>query len=175
MKKRFACIVLAAVMVLSLMGCTVTKTETRTEVVTDASGKTTTTTTTITNENGKVTEKTETLEEDPTEQGPIVATITFVNETGEDIYGLYFTSAKSDSWGGNALGDDIMEDGDFVRFDNALTYTLDEALWDLKTVDKDGNTLEFNDLDMTLAADPTNIGILLTSDPEAGTYSVTIE
>lgn len=47
MKKSIALIVLAAVMVFTLMACSYSSTETRTEVVTDANGHTTTTTTQI--------------------------------------------------------------------------------------------------------------------------------
>lgn len=177
MKKKIAAIVMAVVMVFALMGCSVSKTVTKTETVTDANGKTTTTTTITTNQNGTKTEST-TVEEsvEETESNRTVATLAFENNTEVDIYKLKFTSTKSDDWGDNVLGDNApLENGETITFHDAFTYSADDTLWDLKLVDQNDESLEFSELDVSLAADPENITIVLTYNAADNTYSATVE
>ncbi|MDC7240400.1 MAG: hypothetical protein PQJ50_08565 [Spirochaetales bacterium] len=44
-------------------------------------------------------------------RNPVYRDITFINETGEDIYYLYVSSRDSMYWGEDLLGDDILDEG----------------------------------------------------------------
>lgn len=176
MKKRIVFALVAAVAVVSLMGCNVTTTKTYTETTTDADGNTTTTTTTTTN--GETT--TETTESGPAEETKeaelTVATIAFDNETNFDFAELYFSPADSDDWGDNILGDDApLAVGEMITYNNALTYSEDSAVWDIKAVDADGNNVEFDGADMLTASDAENIDIVFEYDAENESYSATIQ
>jgi hypothetical protein len=64
--------------------------------------------------------------------GPVV---TVVNGTGFDIYFLYISQSDVDDWEEDLLGDEILEDGDFIRI------TLPAAgLWDIMAEDEDEDT-----------------------------------
>ena len=83
-----------------------------------------------------------------------------VNNTGVDIYHLYVSPSDSNTWGNDILGEDVLlaNDSNDIVFDKAET----SALWDLKISDKDGNELEWTQLDLltiskiTLNYDGTN-------------------
>lgn len=178
MKKRILSIVLVALMVLSLAACGVsyTSTSTTTETHTDANGNTTTTTTTTTNDNGK-TETTTTVEE-TTADSKIVADLTFSNDAGFDLTGLYFSSSDDDTWSENILeasGYGTLEDGYYVTFEKSFTYSADSVLWDMKIEDADGNYVQFEDIDISVGADPENITLAITYDAVEDSYTVTVE
>ena len=156
MKKRIVFALVAAVAVVSLMGCNVTTTKTYTE------------TTTETTESGPAEE---------TEEAELtVATIAFDNETNFDFAELYFSPADSDDWGDNILGDDApLAVGEMITYNNALTYSEDSAVWDIKAVDADGNNVEFDGADMLTASDAENIDIVFEYDAENESYSATIQ
>lgn len=69
---------------------------------------------------------------------------TLVNRTGVAISELYISSAKSDDWEEDVLGQDVLEDGASVD----ITFSPKEkaALWDLKIVDADGDEVTWENL-----------------------------
>ena len=175
MKKRIVATMIAMVAAISLMGCGITTTSTYTETTTDADGNTVTTTTTTTN--GETT--TETTESAaPAEEEEIVttvATVAFENQTDFEFAEMYFASGAADNWGENILGDTPLAIGSVVTYTDALTYSSDNTVWDMKVVDAEGNNVEFNGADMTVAADPENIYITFIFDEEAQSYTAEIQ
>ena len=183
MKKKIVLTMVAMVTAASLMGCgiTTTTTTTYTETTTDADGNTTTTTTTTTN--GETTTETtesgpeEEVEEVAEEEAELtVATITFENETDFDFAELYFALSASDNWGNEILGDDApLAVGEYITYPDALTYSEENSVWDIKAVDADGNNVEFNGADMLASSDPTNIYITIEYDSETQSYSASMQ
>ena len=166
----------ATVMMVGLMtGCTVTKTSTSTTTTTDADGNTTTTTTTSSSENGKTTTETTTETTSASDSESTVASLAISNETGADLYEMYFSLNESDSWGENILDDDDpLLNGYTITYTDALTYNENGLIWDLKAADQEGNSIEFEGLDLSFAADPENITILLSLEDD-GTYSAEVQ
>jgi hypothetical protein len=70
-----------------------------------------------------------------------------VNQTGVNIYSIYIAPHDSEEW-----GDDVMEE-DILR--NTETLDLEfhpksrSALWDLRIEDKDGESVEWEGLNLT--------------------------
>ena len=65
--------------------------------------------------------------------------IRIVNNTGYDVYYLYISPSDSDDWGGDILGEEILENGKTFTFE--LPYPLssyDE--YDIGMEDEDGDT-----------------------------------
>ena len=184
MKKKIVLTMVAMVAAVSLMGCNVTTTSTYTETTTDADGNTTTTTTTTTNgetttettESGPEEEVEEVEEAAETEAELTVATITFENETDFDFAELYFALSASDNWGDEILGEDApLAVGEYITYPEALTYSEDTSVWDVKAVDAEGNNIEFAEIDMTSSSDPTNIYLLFETEGDGQSYSITIQ
>lgn len=184
-KKKILMAAAAVILALALVGCHVSAstTTTTTESHTDANGTTTTTTTTTTFENGKANENTTTVvEEAETEDEAedeivhTVATIAFRNDSGMDIYALYFAAASAEDWGGNAVKEgEPLQDGYTTTFEDALTYSEENLLWDMLIEDADGNEYRFNGLDVSEAADPEFITVVITCAPEKDSYTAYIE
>ena len=182
MVKMMTAALTAACLMGMLTGCTTTKSETTTTTTTDANGNTTTTTTSKTTENGKTTESTtttttsETAEEENTAEdsaASYVATLSISNETGADIYALYFSSNQSDEWGDSIIDEgDPLEDGYTITYHDAFTYDSDYLIWDLQAEDADGNAITFEGLDMSYAEDPENITISLCVEDDGYTAYV---
>lgn len=165
--------VVAAAAAISIMGCSVTTSETKTVTVTE-NGKTTTTTTV--KKNGKVVSQNKTEEEETTEAEieHIVATIAFDNEAQFDIEEMYFALGTSDNWGEEILRDDApLKDGEKITFHEALTYSEDSLYWELKAVDAEGASVEFG-LDLSNVEDPNNITVLLEYDEKEDEFTATI-
>lgn len=178
MKKKILSVVIVAALVLTMAACgvNVTSTSTTTETHTDANGNTTTTTTTTTTENGK-TETTTTVEESSAENAQTVADVTFQNDTDFDIAELYFTGANEDNWGVNIIeAADLgkLEADTHVTFEQAFKYTMDDVLWDMKVVDENGDYLQFEEIDISAAADPENITIIICN-AEGDSYGYIVE
>jgi hypothetical protein len=72
---------------------------------------------------------------------------TLVNETGVEIHSLHVSPADADKWGPDILGEDTLEDGQSVE----IKFHRDEEAdkWDLRIEDKDGNAIEWEDLNLT--------------------------
>lgn len=71
---------------------------------------------------------------------------TLVNATGIEIHELYVSPHKSDDWEEDILGQDTLPEGESV----AIHFSpKDKAkLWDLKIVDKDGHSVEWESLNL---------------------------
>src|ERR1051325_6931512 len=68
------------------------------------------------------------------------------NQTGVEIHWLYVSPHSSDDWEEDVLGRDTLPNGDSVKitFDDRDKHVH----WDLKVTDKDGNALEWYDLNL---------------------------
>ena len=68
------------------------------------------------------------------------------NQTGVEIHSVYVSPHSSDDWQEDVLGRDTLPNGESVKitFDDRDKH----AHWDLKVTDKDGNSLEWYDLNL---------------------------
>ena len=68
------------------------------------------------------------------------------NQTGVEIHSLYVSPHSADDWEEDILGKDMLAAGD------SLKITFDDrdkhVHWDLKVTDKEGNSLEWYDLNL---------------------------
>ena len=71
---------------------------------------------------------------------------TLVNKTGVEIHALHVAPHESDDWEEDVLGRDTLPDGASVD----VKFDRDEkaAMWDLRIEDKDGNHIEWENLDL---------------------------
>ncbi|MFN2578447.1 MAG: hypothetical protein ABR607_12235 [Pyrinomonadaceae bacterium] len=71
---------------------------------------------------------------------------TLHNQTGVEIHSLYVSPHSTDDWEEDILGKDTLDSGE------SLKITFDDrdkhVHWDLKVTDKDGNALEWYDLNL---------------------------
>ena len=176
MKKRIVITLVTAMAVVSLMGCTVTKTYT--ETTTDADGNTTTTTTTETTDNNGTTTTTETTEgaveeeiEDPVAVFENVP-IEFDNALGWDIAELTLKMSSSNEWSDNFLGDDAyLNDGETATGIN-VTYDEIDNFIDINVADSTGEGVEFDGIELPIENND-KIVISLECD-EDGSYTAYI-
>jgi hypothetical protein len=68
------------------------------------------------------------------------------NETGVEIHSLYVSPHSADDWEEDTLGRDTLPSGESVKitFDDRDKHVH----WDLTVTDKDGNSLEWYDLNL---------------------------
>lgn len=78
---------------------------------------------------------------------------TLHNDTGVEIHSLYVSPHDSNDWQDDILGQDTLPSGESLKitFDNREK----QEKWDLKVTDKDGNALEWENLNLTKIADVT--------------------
>jgi len=71
---------------------------------------------------------------------------TLVNKTGVEIHALHVSPADANKWGPDILGKDTLEDGQSVE----IKFHEDEETekWDLRIEDKDGQAIEWEDLNL---------------------------
>ena len=71
---------------------------------------------------------------------------TLVNKTGVEIHELYVSPHSADDWQEDVLGTDTLPPGKSV----AITFSPKEKakLWDLKVVDGEGNSIEWESLSL---------------------------
>ena len=71
---------------------------------------------------------------------------TLHNETGVEIHSLYVSPHDKDEWGEDILGRDTLPSGESVD----ITFSPKEksANWDLKVTDQDGNSIEWENLNL---------------------------
>ena len=71
---------------------------------------------------------------------------TLVNKTGVEIHALHVSPADANKWGPDILGRDTLENGQSVE----IKFHEDEEAekWDLRVEDKDGNAIEWEDLNL---------------------------
>ncbi len=78
---------------------------------------------------------------------------TLHNQTGVEIHSLYVSPHSTDDWEEDVLGVDTLPSGESVKitFDDRDKHVH----WDLKVTDKDGNSLEWYDLNLIEIEDVT--------------------
>lgn len=71
---------------------------------------------------------------------------TLVNATGVEIHSVFIAPHDSNDWGDDILGEDTMPNGTTVD----ITFARKEkaAEWDLRVEDADGNSIEWENLDL---------------------------
>lgn len=69
-----------------------------------------------------------------------------VNQTGVEIDKLYIGPNESDEWGEDILGQDTLPSGQSVEI--KFSRTEKAAMWDLKIEDKQGNSIEWEKLNL---------------------------
>ena len=72
---------------------------------------------------------------------------TLVNSTGVEIHALYVSPADADDWGEDILGKDTLPAGENTEIE--FDPEEEAEKWDLRVEDKEGNSIEWNDLDLT--------------------------
>ena len=78
---------------------------------------------------------------------------TLVNKTGVEIHALYVSPADQNDWGEDILGKDTLPAGQSAE----ISFDPEEEAekWDLRVQDKEGNAIEWSDLDLTEIAKVT--------------------
>jgi hypothetical protein len=78
---------------------------------------------------------------------------TLHNRTGVEIYSLYVSPHDSNDWEEDILGQDTLANGADLKitFDDRDKHVH----WDLKVTDKDNNSLEWSDLNLTEISEVT--------------------
>ncbi len=71
---------------------------------------------------------------------------TIVNKTGVEIYALFVSPADQNDWGEDILGKDTLPAGESTEIE--FDPEEEAAKWDLRIQDKDGNAIEWADLDL---------------------------
>ena len=68
------------------------------------------------------------------------------NQTGVEIHALHIAPHSSDEWGEDILGEDTLANGATLK----IKFSRKEkaAHWDLRIEDKDGNSLEWENLNL---------------------------
>ena len=72
---------------------------------------------------------------------------TVVNKTGVEINALYVSPADKNDWGEDILGRDTLPAGESVEIE--FDPEEEAEKWDLRVEDKQGNSIEWTDLDLT--------------------------
>src|SRR5690349_12660386 len=67
-----------------------------------------------------------------------------INRTGLIIAELYVSPASSDKWGKDILGKDVLANGESA--DITFSASADECNWDMKIVDEDDDSVEWESL-----------------------------
>ena len=70
-----------------------------------------------------------------------------VNKTGVEINALFVSPADKNDWGEDILGQDTLPAGQ--KADISFEPEEEAAKWDLRVQDKEGNAIEWTDLDLT--------------------------
>jgi hypothetical protein len=71
---------------------------------------------------------------------------TLVNKTGFEIHSVYISPHDADDWGEDILGEDTLSNGASV--DISFSRKEKTALWDLRVEDADGNSVEWENLNL---------------------------
>ncbi|HYY58423.1 MAG TPA: hypothetical protein VE842_13905 [Pyrinomonadaceae bacterium] len=71
---------------------------------------------------------------------------TLVNDTGVTINELFVSPHSSNEWEEDVLGQDQLADGESVNIH--FSRSEKAAKWDLKVTDKEGNSIEWADLNL---------------------------
>lgn len=76
-----------------------------------------------------------------------------INHTGLTIHELYVTPTAHDEWGEDILGRDVLKDNEKVEI--TFSRKEDECVWDLKIVDEDGDSVEWEKINLCKASEIT--------------------
>ncbi len=72
---------------------------------------------------------------------------TLINSTGVNIASVYIAPHDSEDWGDDVMKNDILRDGETVEI---RFHPKDDAtIWDLRIEDKDGESVEWESLDLS--------------------------
>lgn len=69
-----------------------------------------------------------------------------VNSTGVEIHQVFITPHDANEWGEDILGRDILENGQ--ECDIQFHPKEDACMWDLRITDKEGNAIEWENIDL---------------------------
>jgi hypothetical protein len=69
-----------------------------------------------------------------------------INKTGVEIHNLHVSPSDKEDWGSDILGKDTLGDGESAEIKFSTKEDADK--WDLRVADKDGNSIEWSDLDL---------------------------
>ena len=72
---------------------------------------------------------------------------TIVNKTGVEINALFVSPADQNEWGEDILGKDTLPAGESTEIE--FDPEEEAEKWDLRIQDKEGNAIEWTDLDLT--------------------------
>lgn len=70
-----------------------------------------------------------------------------VNQTGITISSIYIAPHDTDEWGDDVMEDDVLRSGESVDLEFHPKAKAEE--WDLRIEDKEGNSVEWESLDLT--------------------------
>ncbi|MBR5338331.1 MAG: hypothetical protein IK152_10135 [Lachnospiraceae bacterium] len=73
--------------------------------------------------------------------------VVFENKCGVDLKELYLSGAGRDEWGTDALGGQGLKSGESAK--GALVIDAENVKWDIKAVDGNGDSVEFQGLDLS--------------------------
>ena len=97
-------------------------------------------------------------------RNPVSRTLSFHNETDEDIYYLYVSSNSSMYWGEDILGDEILYRGEI--FTSELPIDSDFPRHDILAEGESGSSYEILDIDLISTDDMTITSDDMTSEGE---------
>ena len=69
-----------------------------------------------------------------------------VNKTGVEIHSLHVSPSDKEEWGEDILGKDTLGNGESVEI--KFSPKEDSEKWDLRVADKEGNSIEWSDLNL---------------------------
>ena len=73
--------------------------------------------------------------------------VVFENKCGVDLKELYLSGAGRDEWGSDTLGGQGLKDGESAK--GTLLIDANNIKWDIKAVDGNGDSVEFEGLDLS--------------------------
>lgn len=69
-----------------------------------------------------------------------------VNETGVEIHNLHVSPSDKEEWGDDILGTDTLADGESAEV--KFSPKEEAEKWDLRVADKEGNSIEWSNLNL---------------------------
>lgn len=94
------------------------------------------------------------------------------NNTNFDFYEMYISSENNDSWGEDLLMGNIIKQDDNIT--GSFNLNNEDAKWDVRICDQDGNTLDFEGMKVDNSESRTAITLEFNYSEENG-YILVIE
>src|SRR5690348_16369412 len=69
-----------------------------------------------------------------------------INKTGVEIHNLHVSPSDKEEWGGDILGKDTLADGESAEI--KFSPQEEAEKWDLRVADKEGNAIQWDDLNL---------------------------